>query len=599
MSQPIQTRDLILCLPLVASMLSKKYGVQVSMGGNTAFTNGKNINIPALPIDDENIILDARGYIDHEAAHIRFSDNSIALSLRDPFTHLILNILEDWRAEKALGTIFPGCQKNLYELSLKLWGDSQANGEPQSSLTDSLLLTVRSWLVPELSVPRDGHVAVVNRHFPGLWSQIESVLAQVKIRCGSTKDALEYAEAIVEIIKKYAHNASQAAQREEQKHESIPQEPHSSSRQGGNQDQGIEQNETELDDSQQKKNTSTFHQDNPSSSPSETEEELISSNAPTPLSGQLPSSSARIDDDGGADAPETALSADQAYLVTQALQSLLDATDDELPDDLGTVLRKKLKEASVGCTARNSLSVAQVKDKDTYLLTDGEIQFTRTTTSTLKTHFLSLLQASIFRRTRISSRGKLNSNRLYRLDYDPSIFFTREKRQSIDTAIHILLDASGSMRNKINLACLACYSTSKAMENLYGVSIGVSVFPVRSDEGIYPLVRHGERIHNRFKVQASGFTPLAESLWWVMQTMMPLRYSRKLILILTDGEPDMPKPTHFALEKAKHLGFEVFGIGIESSAIKDYLPQTSCVIWTMEDLAPNMFGILQKALLKK
>ena len=40
-------------------------------------------------------------------------------------------------------------------------------------------------------------------------------------------------------------------------------------------------------------------------------------------------------------------------------------------------------------------------------------------------------------------------------------------------------------------------------------------------------------------------TPMAESLWWVMQQMCLLRENRKIILIITDGEPDsiqrMPK----------------------------------------------------------
>ena len=33
-------------------------------------------------------------------------------------------------------------------------------------------------------------------------------------------------------------------------------------------------------------------------------------------------------------------------------------------------------------------------------------------------------------------------------------------------------------------------------------------------------------------------TPMAESLWWVMQQMCLLRENRKIILIITDGEPD-------------------------------------------------------------
>ena len=53
-----------------------------------------------------------------------------------------------------------------------------------------------------------------------------------------------------------------------------------------------------------------------------------------------------------------------------------------------------------------------------------------------------------------------------------------------------------------------------------------------------------------------------------------------------------------ALDNAKKAGFEVFGIGILSSSIAQLLPKTSQAIYNLTDLAPTMFTILQKALLK-
>lgn len=53
-----------------------------------------------------------------------------------------------------------------------------------------------------------------------------------------------------------------------------------------------------------------------------------------------------------------------------------------------------------------------------------------------------------------------------------------------------------------------------------------------------PVLRHGEKLTARFPEIAYGMTPMAESLWWVMQQMCLLRENRKIILIITDGEPD-------------------------------------------------------------
>ena len=65
-------------LPLVASVLGKKYGVQVEIGGDTACTDGNVIRLPTLPLEcDENLINITRAYIDHESAHIRETDFNV------------------------------------------------------------------------------------------------------------------------------------------------------------------------------------------------------------------------------------------------------------------------------------------------------------------------------------------------------------------------------------------------------------------------------------------------------------------------------------------------------------------------------------------
>ena len=64
------TNNLIMkSLPMVASVLGRKYGVKVAIGGKDAYTDGNTIHLPALPLEcSETLIGLARGYIDHEAA---------------------------------------------------------------------------------------------------------------------------------------------------------------------------------------------------------------------------------------------------------------------------------------------------------------------------------------------------------------------------------------------------------------------------------------------------------------------------------------------------------------------------------------------------
>ena len=71
----IQNQSIVRSLPLVASVLGKRYGVKVAIGGDKACTDGSTIHLPALPPDgDETLLGLVRSFIDHESAHVRSTD---------------------------------------------------------------------------------------------------------------------------------------------------------------------------------------------------------------------------------------------------------------------------------------------------------------------------------------------------------------------------------------------------------------------------------------------------------------------------------------------------------------------------------------------
>ena len=102
---------------------------------------------------------------------------------------------------------------------------------------------------------------------------------------------------------------------------------------------------------------------------------------------------------------------------------------------------------------------------------------------------------------------------------------------------------------------------------------------------------------NRFAVEAHGTTPLAEALWWTLQTLGRQKEKRKIMLILTDGSPNNLCSAHRALSSVLDLGLEPYGIGILDSNIESLLPDRSEVISTLDDLAPAMFRMLQQSLI--
>ena len=87
------------------------------------------------------------------------------------------------------------------------------------------------------------------------------------------------------------------------------------------------------------------------------------------------------------------------------------------------------------------------------------------------------------------------------------------------------------------------------------------------------------------------------ALWWVLQLLHPMAEPRKMVLLITDGEPDEQKATLTAIRVIKGFGLEVYGIGIKTMSIQTLLPgKGSRVINDISELAPYMFEILHNAL---
>jgi nitric oxide reductase activation protein len=167
--------------------------------------------------------------------------------------------------------------------------------------------------------------------------------------------------------------------------------------------------------------------------------------------------------------------------------------------------------------------------------------------------------------------------------------------------VHILIDCSGSMVRRIRLACCSCYAVASALE-ASKINVAVTAFPSSqlpngSYSTVSPVITHGQKVHANLDLAPAGGTPMGEALWWGMQDMLPLNERRKLILVVTDGEPDSLECATQAIEQGEKAGFEIYGIGITSPGINVLLPGRSAVVNSMAELAPAMFALLEGAIL--
>ena len=552
----------IRALPLVASMLGNRLGVNVNIGNTqNACTDGKTIYLPPLPAEaDEKLYYLVSSFIDHESAHIRFTDFQVLDNANmSPLEKHIWNSIEDWRIEHELVKRYPGCREHLdWLIQHVVQGENHGkagDNPPAFSILNYILLTLRSWDVPELKTECAEEAFVIEKHWPGLQGKLDNILKQLPGNCHSTGDSIKYAQKIVNLLKKEADAGSG----------SEPQSPEQIA------------NTTAQEESHDK-GRSNLHE--------ETEEQASSPAVEGPeRERQGDSASTR---------KEHELSASAGKLHT-----LIHAREGELPVSFDEQLASELNATRTG-TRNSGVRMAVEGQLEIHPLPENQRQESLSASRALRTRLQALMQARTLRRTAPGRYGRLDGRLLHRLSVqNPRVFLRREEVPGVNTAVHILLDISGSMYRRIHLATSACYAVASALSGIPGINVGVTAFPATTPNdipGVCPLVRHGQRVGTGFDVPATGSTPLAEALWWIAKTMLSLKENRKILLLITDGQPDNSQKALEALHMLQNLGTEVMGIAIQSPELARLLP-IQANIDNMNDLAGAMFNILGSSLI--
>ncbi|WP_418978299.1 hypothetical protein, partial [Bilophila wadsworthia] len=279
-------------------------------------------------------------------------------------------------------------------------------------------------------------------------------------------------------------------------------------------------------------------------------------------------------------------------------------SSDELPRGFGEALAERI-ELNRPRDRQKQLRVAVTGKKRLAELPPEQRSRIERQTAGLGFRLQGLMQAQKWLPVMPGVRGRFSSSLCHRMSVgNPRVFVKNGFRESPDTAVHILLDSSGSMNDSgLMLANAVCYAVGKALQGISGVNLGITAFPganaAKRGATVVPVLRHGEKLTARFPEIAYGMTPMAESLWWVMQQMCCLHENRKIILIITDGKPDSIPAAQEVLRQAQKKGFECYGLSIMCSSIATLLPHASRVIETLPQLAPALFELLEGALRRK
>ncbi len=168
------------------------------------------------------------------------------------------------------------------------------------------------------------------------------------------------------------------------------------------------------------------------------------------------------------------------------------------------------------------------------------------------------------------------------------VFRKKTPTSGIDAAVHILLDRSASMKNSIREAANSTNAFAMALQRISGVRTAIDLFPSGSGptQSILAFRQNPTKAKARLRsVQAGGGTPTHWAIHAILPSLLDTPVQKRVIVLITDGDPDDEIATRAAIAKAKVAGVDVIGIGIGTRVkIERILPNRSVKIDSVIEL---------------
>lgn len=558
-------------LPIVAATYGQKFGVKVVVSGSSAATNGNTIVIPSInlskkPVEFTNALW---GFLTHEAAHVRLTDFNIFEAI--PMRQRLLNVLEDGRIENSFIKMFPGTRTSFDATCRYVFNDREYNdvdvvseadleGKEADILHDFLLGWVRY-----LFLQQDGAESLYKYSSSlfvkcyGKGAMIKSIALLPKLaNCESTADCLSLLNDLVKAID------------EAEDDQEIPNDSDSDD---------VEQNDSsEVGDSDRSDNGADDSKSDHSSGDGSDDHDMNPS--------QIDASGSKPSETNGLTRPSKALSKAMAV------------TGDGLPDDYLSEFKDEVDDAPTEDYGMKSIDVSPERALNVGVsdVLQGKAKMA---SNRIRKQLLSLLEAKQRKSIRSKRVGKkLNHGKLHRLETgDAKVFLRETDRPKLNTAVHLMVDLSGSMNGGDDVVAReSALALAYAMQTLPGVSMGVSYFGPGIVRKVLPQGSSLNQHVGRFGQAAGGYTPAAEAVWSASYDLMGERADRKVGILITDGAPSNPEALTTVLELANRSGIEFVGIGIGSDSVGQFI-KNSITISSIDQLTGTLFGKIKNKLL--
>lgn len=190
----------------------------------------------------------------------------------------------------------------------------------------------------------------------------------------------------------------------------------------------------------------------------------------------------------------------------------------------------------------------------------------------------------------VETGNRVNVQRFWRLKAmgDTRVMASRRETGGIDAAVWILLDVSGSMKDRIDVAVDATHAFMVGLQRTGGVQVALSVFPGQSgvSDQVMGLNQNLTTALTAMKrITAHGSTtPMGQAIFSVTPHIAESRKKRKIVLVITDGKPSCgARLVDLARKHASSLGVETVCVGIKEN-VAHLFPGCSTSIQDVNEL---------------
>lgn len=598
-------KTLMDALPVICRALGEKSGLRVVTGAavQTACTDGDTVWIPRLNLEEPGVRDLVIGYIDHEAGHLRATDFKVNPGALIPALGRLVQSFEDIRQETLMCLSFPGSKGNFNRL-MAVAHQRGLHGDPDSWTGFE---TVAFWANNHLRAYRMGLSAsvdfaersrkVVDQNLPGLTEALLPLMDLVP-NAEDTSEIVEIADSVLELMKeRFPENpppppADQEDQEDEQT-ESDDEQPA---------DEGSDDKpEAQADDKSDDASDASPGQPGDDEDDGATPESQSDQEAPSDSDDPQSEEDGDTNGNGQAQQPGAPKNDAAERLMAQQIRDK-DAEFREI--DLGDVVSKELTADPDDDETVHPLEWVSPSPSTAAL----DSSKATVTTSRLRGQLGNLLQAATESASFLGRRGRrVDDRQIHRLALkDPRVFVTRQEVIDIDTYVHILVDGSGSMDrreeatapSRMELAMSAAFASCLALESIQGVTRECSSFSSYGNTATKLCAVTDRAKPSQFAPVANCWTPLAEALMSISPDVALNRAPRKLVVVLTDGDPDCPVKAKKMIDLYLRSGVEMVGIGIGTMAVTDLFP-ISEVITDVSNLPAAFTKALGRVLVQR